>query len=117
MNDCMSFPSGYYSKNNVAYQLTFQPSYRHAITGVKSRDPVPGPFGGILADEMGLGKTLTTLATIISTLEHAEATLTTSSSSNACSLTSKQPSKATLIIVPSEGTLELYHRLIAISSY
>ncbi|KAJ6002783.1 Helicase C-terminal [Penicillium sp. IBT 35674x] len=79
--------------------------YRHAITGLKTRDPLPGPFGGILADEMGLGKTLTTLATIISTLEHAEATLTTSSS-NACSVAPKQRSKATLIVIPSEALMD-----------
>lgn len=91
---------GAQSNNKVLNK--FPPSYRHAILGLKTSDPLPGPFGGILADEMGLGKTLTTLATIVSTLKHAEATVLTESS-YACGISQKNVSKATLIIVPSEG--------------
>ncbi|KAJ5626591.1 hypothetical protein N7528_004018 [Penicillium herquei] len=75
--------------------------YNHSITGLKTTDPPPGPFGGILADEMGLGKTLTTLATIISTRGYAETTMNTSLLDLGGS-SSQHRSKATLIIVPSE---------------
>ncbi|CAI7613105.1 unnamed protein product [Penicillium pancosmium] len=64
-----------------------------------SPEPLAGPFGGILADEMGLGKTLTTLATILSTLDNATTWLLSKPSGSLMC----QRSKATVIVVPSEG--------------
>ncbi|KAJ6150203.1 helicase [Penicillium samsonianum] len=74
--------------------------------------PSAGPFGGIIADEMGLGKTLTTLATIITTLNHAEATVV--SNKEFPELPPKQKTMATLIIVPSEGEIRdcYYSRVV-----
>jgi SNF2 family DNA or RNA helicase len=72
------------------------------ITGSKAPEPLAGPFGGILADEMGLGKTLTTLATITSTLDNAKSWLLSKPSEN----WTRQRSKATVIVVPSESELE-----------
>ncbi|KAJ6007434.1 helicase [Penicillium herquei] len=89
--------SFWHAKDNNHYER----SYSHSITGLTTKDPPPGPFGGILADEMGLGKTLTTLATIISTLKYAETTMNTGPP-DLCGISSRHRSKATLIIVPSE---------------
>lgn len=77
-------------------------SYRHAITGDSVLEPPVGPFGGILADTMGLGKTVTTLSTIVSTLNHAKEW--TEKQTNDGS--EKRRAKATLIVLPNEGKVK-----------
>ncbi|KGO46229.1 Helicase, C-terminal [Penicillium expansum] len=76
--------------------------YRHAITGDSVLEPPVGPFGGILADTMGLGKTVTTLSTIVSTLNHAKEW--TEKQTNDGS--EKRRAKATLIVLPNEVLMD-----------
>lgn len=87
-------------------------SYRHVITKSRAPEPLSGPFGGILADEMGLGKTLTTLATVLSTLERASTWIF----SKPPGPSMLQRSKATVIVVPSEGKPNLKPELSAAST-
>jgi hypothetical protein len=70
-------------------------SYRHSITGAKNRSP-DGFLGGILADDMGVGKTFTTLITILASQNRAAEFADLKGS------TAISPSRATIVIVPSE---------------
>ena len=58
-------------------------------------------LGGILADDMGLGKTLTMIATIVTTIPHAECFVAGKLGTHENTKTAMIPVKSTLIIVPS----------------
>jgi SNF2 family DNA or RNA helicase len=62
-----------------------------------------------LADDMGLGKTLTMLANIVATLKDAATFQGSSTSTSEAHLTDEEilhRSRATLVLVPSQSTLE-----------
>jgi SNF2 family DNA or RNA helicase len=92
-----------------AYLLTLcRKSFEHIITGSKSQAPQLETGGGILADDMGLGKTLTCIAMITRTSQ-----LATEFWRSGCSVqeslkdsphTARHAARATLVIVPSQGT-------------
>ncbi|KAF8247265.1 hypothetical protein K440DRAFT_308066 [Wilcoxina mikolae CBS 423.85] len=79
--------------------------YRNKITGCKT-ELLPEPtYGGILADTMGLGKSLTTLATILGSLDTARSNVppgdgSWSSIPHLNGMDRKHTAKTTLIVVP-----------------
>ncbi|PVH83872.1 hypothetical protein DL98DRAFT_558686, partial [Cadophora sp. DSE1049] len=62
--DNAKFPTLWNSSNSSGVVT----QYRHKITGISQRNPIP-VYGGILADEMGLGKSLSLLALVSSSLD------------------------------------------------
>ncbi|KAK0669910.1 SNF2 family N-terminal domain-containing protein [Cercophora samala] len=74
-------------------------SYRHIITGGRSKEP-RDVKGGIIADDMGLGKTLVVLSTIAGSMSRANAFLSAARNEAPGSATSVA-SRSTLVICPS----------------
>jgi len=75
-------------------------SYQHTITGSRTKTLPDVTRGGILADTMGLGKSLTTLATILRSLDYARAWVKPQISADVDGLGQRYPTKTTLIVVP-----------------
>lgn len=76
-------------------------SYEHIITGAKSDKPEDF-LGGILADDMGLGKTLIMLSVIVGSLRCGLDFAYTNLKDLRELQPTTWPSKATLILVPTE---------------
>ncbi|KAJ5797976.1 helicase [Penicillium pulvis] len=77
--------------------------YSHVITGQPILQPLTGPFGGILADTMGLGKTISTLSTVVSTLDHAKEWAKKIVDNER---SQRRRTKATLVILPNEALMD-----------
>lgn len=75
-------------------------SYQHIITGLKTTTLPDVTRGGILADAMGLGKSLTTLATVLGSLDCARGSVGPQTSAEADGPEQRYPTKSTLIVVP-----------------
>ncbi|BCS05336.1 DEAD/DEAH box helicase [Aspergillus luchuensis] len=88
---------------NIQKDKNGNPHHYHAITGDSTTELSVGPLGGILADTMGLGKTVTTLSTILSTLDHSEEWVKKRTNSQ---VSGTKGAKATLIVVPNEALME-----------
>ena len=73
-------------------------SYQHVFNGERRAEPQEAS-GGILADEMGLGKSLVTLSVIAGSLDEAERFAGRQEQSDVSQ--KKNPTQATLIVVPS----------------
>ncbi|OQD67879.1 hypothetical protein PENPOL_c003G05250 [Penicillium polonicum] len=75
-----------------------EPFYQHVFNGERRAEPQEAS-GGILADEMGLGKSLVTLSVIAGSLDEAERFAGRQEQSDVSQ--KKNPTQATLIVVPS----------------
>jgi len=75
------------------------------VTKAKTRIQQSETGGGILADEMGMGKSLSILALITKSLEHASKWVREEQSNASAEKPLERRSHATLVIVPSAGTV------------
>lgn len=97
-------------------QDSFKASYRHKITGAKSR-VATDMLGGILADEMGLGKTLMMIAAIASSMPDAESHASLMPQNTELGQAAgKIPAKSTLVIVPSPCKLANISQALGITN-
>jgi SNF2 family DNA or RNA helicase len=74
------------------------------VTGDKTQIRPEECIGGILADESGMGKTLSMLALVLETRKHAQRWKERHGETKSSGAT---VSHATLIVVPSDGMLDL----------